>query len=110
MIAQADLLGADWRLLYGGRRETSLAFGNDLAAYGETRPVSAPGPVRAPWPTRIPHRLAARYSHVARLEAESLLTALAARVSRIEFAGPVARHRNNTLRAWHSIPVRLYRY
>jgi hypothetical protein len=42
--------------------------------------------------------LAARYPHVARLEAESLLTALAARVSRIEFAGPVARHRNNTLR------------
>ncbi|SDT09489.1 cytochrome P450 [Actinoplanes derwentensis] len=47
--------------------------------------------------------------HIARLEAESLLTALARRVSRIELAGPVARHHNNTLRAWHSIPVRLHR-
>ncbi|KHD77003.1 cytochrome P450 [Actinoplanes utahensis] len=47
--------------------------------------------------------------HIARLEAESLLTALARRVSRIEPAGPVARHHNNTLRAWHSIPVRLHR-
>ncbi|SDT09524.1 PDR/VanB family oxidoreductase [Actinoplanes derwentensis] len=35
MIAQADLLGADWRLLYGGRREASLAFGHDLAGYGD---------------------------------------------------------------------------
>ncbi|GAA4949612.1 PDR/VanB family oxidoreductase [Actinoplanes utahensis] len=34
MIAQADLLGADWRLLYGGRRTASLAFGHDLAGYG----------------------------------------------------------------------------
>ncbi|MFC7535367.1 cytochrome P450 [Actinoplanes sp. GCM10030250] len=47
--------------------------------------------------------------HIARLEAESLLSALARRVSRIELAGPVARHHNNTLRAWHSIPVRLHR-
>ncbi|GAA2853257.1 cytochrome P450 [Actinoplanes cyaneus] len=47
--------------------------------------------------------------HIARLEAESLLTALARRVSRIEPAGPVARHHNNTLRAWRSIPVRLHR-
>ncbi|WP_328468679.1 cytochrome P450 [Actinoplanes sp. NBC_00393] len=46
--------------------------------------------------------------HIARLEAESLLTALARRVSRIELAGPVARHHNNTLRAWRSIPVRLH--
>ncbi|MGY1708868.1 cytochrome P450 [Geodermatophilus sp. SYSU D00758] len=45
--------------------------------------------------------------HVARLEAESLLTALARRVARIELAGPTTRHHNNTLRAWGSIPVRL---
>jgi cytochrome P450 len=45
--------------------------------------------------------------HVARLESEALLTALAARVERIELAGPTARHHNNTLRAWERIPVRV---
>jgi cytochrome P450 len=47
--------------------------------------------------------------HVARLEAEALLTALAARVERIELAGPTSRHHNNTLRAWGSLPLRLIR-
>ncbi|GAB2969838.1 cytochrome P450 [Amycolatopsis acidiphila] len=47
--------------------------------------------------------------HVARLEAEALLTALAARVERFELAGPVRRHHNNTLRAWGSLPMRVYR-
>lgn len=45
--------------------------------------------------------------HVARLEAAALLTALAARIGRIEFAGPTRRHHNNTLRAWESVPVRV---
>lgn len=45
--------------------------------------------------------------HVARLESEALLTALAARVDTIELAGPVHRHLNNTLRSWRSIPVRI---
>ncbi len=45
--------------------------------------------------------------HVARLEAEALLTALARRVSTIELAGPTRRHHNNTLRAWDSLPIRL---
>ncbi|WP_138732202.1 cytochrome P450 [Modestobacter excelsi] len=45
--------------------------------------------------------------HVARLEAEAVLTALARRVRSIELAGPTRRHHNNTLRAWESIPVRL---
>ena len=45
--------------------------------------------------------------HVARLESEALLTALARRVSSIELAGPTRRHHNNTLRAWESIPLRL---
>lgn len=45
--------------------------------------------------------------HVARLEAEALLTALAARVERIELTSAARRHHNNTLRAWESIPVRL---
>ena len=45
--------------------------------------------------------------HVARLEAEALLTALARRVRSIELHGPTERHHNNTLRAWESIPVRV---
>lgn len=45
--------------------------------------------------------------HVARLEAEALLTALVKRVKRIELAGPTKRHHNNTLRAWESLPVRV---
>ncbi|XVQ09376.1 cytochrome P450 [Spirillospora sp. CA-255316] len=45
--------------------------------------------------------------HIARLEAEALLTALAKRVKRIDIAGPTKRHHNNTLRAWESLPVRL---
>ncbi|NLU73922.1 cytochrome P450 [Streptomyces sp. HNM0575] len=47
--------------------------------------------------------------HVARLESEALLTALAERVERIEIAGPVVRHHNNTLRALSSLPVRVVR-
>lgn len=45
--------------------------------------------------------------HVARLEAECMLRALAARVRAIEPAGEPRRHLNNTLRAWESLPVRL---
>ena len=47
--------------------------------------------------------------HVARLEAEALLIALAGRVERIEIAGTPRRHHNNTLRAFGSLPVRLTR-
>ncbi len=35
MLHQADLVGADWELLYGGRRRASMAFLDELAAYGE---------------------------------------------------------------------------
>ena len=35
MIHQADLLDADWRLLYGGRTRGSIAFRDELAAYGK---------------------------------------------------------------------------
>ena len=45
--------------------------------------------------------------HVARLESEALLTALASRVDTLEIAGPVRRHLNNTLRSWESIPIRV---
>jgi hypothetical protein len=47
--------------------------------------------------------------HVARLEAEALVTALAARVSSIEQVGDGERHLNNTLRAWASLPLRVHR-
>ncbi|MFZ3555282.1 cytochrome P450 [Streptomyces sp. BH055] len=45
--------------------------------------------------------------HVARLEAEALLTALARRVDSFELTGEPRRHANNTLRAWESLPVRV---
>ncbi|MFI9769556.1 cytochrome P450 [Streptomyces sp. NPDC052415] len=45
--------------------------------------------------------------HVARLEAESLLTALAHRVDHLELVGPPRRHLNNTLRSWAALPVRV---
>ena len=35
MVAQAELLGADWRLLYGGRTRASMAFLDELSAYGD---------------------------------------------------------------------------
>jgi ferredoxin-NADP reductase/nitrite reductase/ring-hydroxylating ferredoxin subunit len=35
MIAAADAAGADWSLLYGGRSRTSMAFLDELAAYGD---------------------------------------------------------------------------
>jgi ferredoxin-NADP reductase len=35
MIVQAELLGADWSLLYGGRRRASMAFLDRLQAYGD---------------------------------------------------------------------------
>jgi 4-methoxybenzoate monooxygenase (O-demethylating) len=47
--------------------------------------------------------------HVARLEAEALLTALAERVARIEPAAAPTRHLNNTMRAFGSQPVHLHR-
>ncbi|HVV13413.1 MAG TPA: IclR family transcriptional regulator C-terminal domain-containing protein [Amycolatopsis sp.] len=48
--------------------------------------------------------------HVARLEAEALLTASAARVRTIELAGTTRRHHDNTLCAWESIPVAVTRW
>ncbi|WP_150236444.1 cytochrome P450 [Nocardiopsis quinghaiensis] len=47
--------------------------------------------------------------HVARLEAEALVTALARRVERLELTGRPRRHLNNTLRGWESLPVRVTR-
>jgi cytochrome P450 len=46
--------------------------------------------------------------HVARLEAEALLTALARRVERLELAGTPRRHHNNTMRGFETLPMRLH--
>jgi ferredoxin-NADP reductase len=35
MVAQAEQAGADWTLYYGGRRRGSMAFLDELAAYGD---------------------------------------------------------------------------
>lgn len=35
MIAEAEASGADWRLVYGGRTRSSMAFVDELAAYGD---------------------------------------------------------------------------
>src|SRR3954453_16235950 len=41
MVAQADLLGADWRLLYLGRSRKSMAFLDELAPHGDRVVVHA---------------------------------------------------------------------
>ncbi|MCX4647553.1 MULTISPECIES: cytochrome P450 [unclassified Streptomyces] len=46
--------------------------------------------------------------HVARLEAEALLTSLARRVESFELTDTPRRHTNNTLRAWESLPIRVH--
>ncbi|QFG21286.1 PDR/VanB family oxidoreductase [Actinomadura sp. WMMB 499] len=35
MIVQADMLGVEWRLLYGGRTRSSMAFLDELAVHGD---------------------------------------------------------------------------
>lgn len=35
MIHQAELVGADWNLVYGGRRRRSMAFLDELASHGD---------------------------------------------------------------------------
>ncbi|MGD9525937.1 PDR/VanB family oxidoreductase [Pseudonocardia sp.] len=35
MVRQADMLGADWTLVYGGRRRGSMAFLDEVVAYGD---------------------------------------------------------------------------
>jgi len=45
--------------------------------------------------------------HVARLEAEAVLTALVRRFRRLDVVGVPRRHHNNTLRAWEHFPIAL---
>jgi ferredoxin-NADP reductase len=40
MIAAAEAAGAEWRLVYGGRTRASMAFLDELAAYGDRVTVS----------------------------------------------------------------------
>ncbi|WP_329271733.1 PDR/VanB family oxidoreductase [Streptomyces pseudovenezuelae] len=42
MIYQAELLGADWQLLYGGRNRDSMAFAGELSAAHDERVHIAP--------------------------------------------------------------------
>jgi ferredoxin-NADP reductase len=35
MIRTAEAAGADWRLIYGGRQRDSMAFLDELSAYGD---------------------------------------------------------------------------
>lgn len=35
MVAAADAAGTDWRLLYGGRRRSAMAFVDELSGYGD---------------------------------------------------------------------------
>jgi cytochrome P450/ferredoxin-NADP reductase len=41
MVAAVDALGADWQLVYGGRRRASMAFLDELARFGD-RVIVAP--------------------------------------------------------------------
>jgi ferredoxin-NADP reductase len=40
MIAKAEAAGADWRLVYGGRQRSSMAFLDELAVYGDRVTIS----------------------------------------------------------------------
>lgn len=40
VIARAEQAGADWRLVYGGRQRSSMAFLDELAAYGDKMTVA----------------------------------------------------------------------
>ncbi len=59
MIAAADLAGADWELVYGGRRRSSMAFLDELARYGDRVTIAPAGRDRSPRP-RHPARRAPR--------------------------------------------------
>jgi ferredoxin-NADP reductase len=48
MIAEAAASGADWRLLYGGRRRASMAFLDELAVYGDRVTIAAQDEVGMP--------------------------------------------------------------
>ncbi|MDV7354699.1 PDR/VanB family oxidoreductase [Rhodococcus oxybenzonivorans] len=69
MIHQADLLGIDWQLLYGGRTRGSMAFLAELESYGE-RVVVAP------------------HDEVGRLDLPSWIGALSGTDAKVYVCGP----------------------
>ncbi len=57
MIQQADLLGADWTLIYTGRTRSTMAFLDELAGYGDRvliRPKDEFGPLDLPAAVGLP--------------------------------------------------------
>ena len=62
MIAAAEAAGADWRLVYGGRTAASMAFLDELAAYGDRVTVCAAGRDRAARPRRAARHAAAGHA------------------------------------------------
>ena len=61
MVAQAELLGADWRLLYGGRTRASMAFLDELVRLRRPRAGGVAGRARtAAPPAGVPRRPPAR--------------------------------------------------
>ncbi len=56
MIAEAEAAGAEWTLLYGGRSESSMAFVDELRAWGD-RVTLLPGTDVAPMSQALDERL-----------------------------------------------------
>ena len=52
MIRSAEAAGADWQLVYGGRQRASMAFLDELAAYGDRVTVWPQDETRVPRPRR----------------------------------------------------------
>ena len=53
MVAEAEAAGAEWHLCYGGRSRSSMAFVDELGAYGDRVTLVPPGRVRIPRPRAI---------------------------------------------------------
>ncbi len=50
MIHQAELLGVDWQLLYGGRSRDSMAFAGELSAAVSAAVSASTSPAWRPKP------------------------------------------------------------
>ncbi|TSE00429.1 oxidoreductase [Skermania sp. ID1734] len=53
MIAAAQAAGADWRLLYGGRKRSTMAFLDELERYGDRVTISAADESDTPFRTEL---------------------------------------------------------
>ena len=61
MIRSAEAAGAQWRLVYGGRHRASMAFLDELAAYGDRVTVWPQDEKRLHRPARPPRRTPRRH-------------------------------------------------